>query len=208
MFYIFYYYVSLHLLLNIKYFNIKYNCKIVSLIHSVISSALSIYHLCSTDYNNFSNNDTIDNIILIHSLSYFILDTFKCLYFSEITFFFHHLFSVLYILSSYLTSISGKNTILGILLGEISNPFLHCGWLLKYHKKRMYIYMWYLNTIIFGISRLIFSPVFIYDIILTKTTFMFQKYILIISWFLFFSTGLVWIHKQIESYKKQNISIV
>lgn len=193
-------YLITHVILNLLHFNVIYNCKIVSLIHSIVASFSILVYFCFHKYTEFDTNTNINYLILENSLSYFLVDLLKCIYKKDVLFTFHHIFSILYLFTPYISNVAGKSILLGLFLGEVSNPFLHIGWFLKVQKNNFYIHVWKLNTLVLIISRIIITPYFMYNIIVLKTDYITEKYIIIVSGFLFFISAIFWSKKQIQSY--------
>ena len=68
-----------NILLNLKYYNIKYNSYCIACVHAISCTIMSIEHLFSYHIDYFNQNSTTENLIICNSLAYFMVDIINCI---------------------------------------------------------------------------------------------------------------------------------
>lgn len=218
-------------LFNKKYINLpmykfdKINEVLYSSIHCILVSFLSFlcFDKTTIDYNNYFNfnleNKVNDNelmtLTLSISLSYFIIDFFRCLYFKKYLFIIHHLCASL-LLTNHLYLIENKMNhgiyaIHTLFLLESNNILLNIGFLLKEFKYHYSITCtsWIIHLLFFAIFRLIQFPKIIFIYLLNDfhiLNFIFQLPNIIIIYL----GSTYWAYRQlkgINKYLKENCVI-
>lgn len=189
------------------YFNYKFNCYIDNMklnsyffafIHAISTILLCIYNL-QLQYEILPNN-TLQNIIICNSLSYFITDLVKCYITQDYMYIIHHLLSILFLSSIYIIQIGGNTVQIGLLVFEINNPLLHIGWFMKTYNYNNYEIVWKIHSFIFFVTRLVYSPI-IFINFYQSFSFFYQKLFLLI-YSMLYSGSFFWFVKQIKSYLK------
>lgn len=206
-----------------KYINLpmfkfdKINEVIYSSIHSILISFLSFLCFdCNTiDYNNYLNfsleNRVQDNdlmtLTLSLSLSYFIIDLFRCLYFQKYLFIIHHLCAS-FLLGNHLYLINNRSNhgiyaIHTLFLLESNNILLNIGFLLKEFKYHYSITCtsWIIHLMFFIIFRLIQFPKVMLVYMLNDFHF-FNFMIQIPNIIIIYMGSLYWSYRQINGIKK------
>lgn len=179
----------------------RYNTYVIACFHAVSSSLLCIYSFSKKEYLHYYYTNTfLDNIIISNSIGYFFTDLIKCLYDHDTVFIVHHIIGILFLMSSYLYQLAGTSAIGGLLIGEISNPILHCGWFLKYYKNKHFLSVWKVNTFFFFSLRICISPFIAYNFFQYQTEYIFLKTTMLICYFMFYSGSLFWFIKQMMKY--------
>lgn len=160
----------------------------VSLVHGSLSFLYGSYHMYY-----FSNpecgmvNDKAQRYCLMLSMAYFIYDSLCMLFEGTIDTFIviHHIFAFMGLYFPYLENINGIYSMLGIFMGEISNPIMHTKNLLKLNGMK-YTQAYEVSEIIFliiyYIARALLAPPVIYQAIICPSVNVIYKltcYILI-----------------------------
>ena len=214
--------LTLYLFKN-KYINLpmfkfdKINEVIYSSFHCILVSFLSF--LCfdrnTIDYNNYLNfsleNRVQDNdlmtLTLSLSLSYFIIDLFRCLYYKKYLFIIHHLCAS-FLLSNHLYLIKNNNNhgiyaIHTLFLLESNNILLNIGYLLKEFKYHYSITCtsWIIHLMFFVIFRLIQFPKII--IVYMLNDFNFINFVIQMpNIAIIYMGSLYWAYRQVNGIKK------
>ena len=195
----------------------KINEVIYSSTHCVLVSFLSFMCMnkSTIDYNNFFNfrldNKIDDNelmtLTLCLSLSYFIIDFFKCIYNKKYLFIIHHLCAS-FLLVNHLYLIKNKSNhglyaIHTLFLLESNNILLNIGYLLKEFKYHYSITCtsWIVHLLFFIIFRLIQFPKIILVYMLNDFYF-FNFIIQLPNIIIIYLGSLYWAYRQLNGIKK------
>lgn len=198
------YYFIINFVLNNLNDNYKYNTYVIAFFHAISSSMLCMYNLYKKEYlDYYSENTYFDNIVISNSIGYFLTDLIKCLYEKDTIFIVHHIVGIVFLMSSYIYQVAGTSAVGGLLVGEVSNPILHLGWFLKYYKQQCYITVWKFNTFLFCLFRICLSPLIIYNFLMFPTEYIAMKYIMLLSYTLFYNGSMFWFVKQMNTYLKR-----
>jgi len=195
----------------------KINEVLYSSIHSIFISLISF--LCfdniSIDYLNYFNFNVQNNIndnelmifMLCFSLSYFIVDLFRCLYYQKYLFIIHHC-SASFLLTHHLYLIEnnynhGFYAIHTLFLLEANNILLNIGFLLKEFKFHYSIICssWIIHLLFFVIFRLIQFPKVLLVYLLNDFNF-FHFMIQIPNIIIIYMGSLYWSYRQFKGIKK------
>ena len=104
----------------------EYTGNYVSLIHAIISIGLGSYIIFSYELSYFAKNRSVEVNILAVSFAYFVVDTIIGLSFgfNDIAMLAHHFMSIVMIGYPILKGQYANIMIWGLIMGEISNPFM------------------------------------------------------------------------------------
>lgn len=195
----------------------KINEVIYSSSHCILVSFLSFLCLdkSTIDYNNYFNlslhNKVNDNDLMVFtfslSLSYFIIDLFRCLYYRKYLFIIHH-FCASFLLGHHLYLIQNKMNhglyaVHTLFLLESNNLLLNIGYLLKEFKYHYSITCssWVIHLIFFILFRLIQFPKIMLVYLLNDFD-LFNLIIQLPNLIIIYIGSLYWAYRQVIGIKK------
>jgi len=211
------------LLFQKKYLNLpmfkfdKINEVLYSSIHCILVSFLTFlcFDRTTIDYNNYFNFKLIDKVqdndlmvmTMSLSLSYFLIDLVRCLYFRKYLFIIHHLCAS-FLLTHHLYLIKqnmnhGMYAIHTLFLLESNNILLNIGFLLKEFKYHYSITIssWVIHLMFFFIFRLIQLPKVLLTYMLNDFNFI-HFLIQLPNIIIIYLGSVYWSYRQVNGIKK------
>jgi TLC domain len=148
--------------LSKKYENKELGARVISFIHSVISTIFSAYAIYHHQGGKLDSPATrLEANCQMLSLAYFVVDTFFMIFIHfDIMFLIHHLIAITMLSCGGIFGIYGYILCLALLVGEISNPFLHLRWIVNIMAPNSSIFKICTNLWfgVFFITRVILCP--------------------------------------------------
>ena len=204
--------------LNLPYSKFdKINEVIYSSTHCIFVSIFSFFCFDqeNINYNHFFDlsieNKIKDNdlmaVIISFSLSYFIIDLFRCLYYTKYLFIIHHLCAVFLLAHNLYLMECGKNqglyAIHSLFLLESNNILLNIGYLLKefnYHYS-ITCSSWVIHLLFFSLFRLIQFPKVILVYFVNDFEF-FHSLVQLPNLAIIYMGSFYWAYRQFKGIKK------